>query len=121
MNRNLENKVSKFTFVKNLGKSEKQVKNYWPDKNKRNLESIISKNRKSNRAQEKIVNLNITFAKIQIFRTKNRRKSGFVSNKIKTSTYISYKHKSYRKAVLKRNCFRKINRILGTLKFVIGQ
>ena len=110
LNRNLENRVSKFAFVKNLGKSEEQVKNSWPDKNKRNLSPIISKNRKSNRAQEKIVNLNITCAKIQKFRTKKRR------NKIKTFTYISYKHESYRKTILKINCFRKINSILGSLK-----
>ena len=60
LNRNLENKVSKFTFVKNLGKSEKQVKNSWPDTNKRDLGPIINKDRKSNRAQEIIVNLKIT-------------------------------------------------------------
>ena len=64
--------------------------------------------------------MNITFAKIQKFRTKNRRKSGFVSNKIKIFTYISYKHESYRKAVLKGNCFRKINSILGTLKLSLS-
>ena len=60
--------------------------------------------------------MNIKFGTIPKFRTKNKRKSGFVSNKIKTFTYISYKHESYRKAVVKRNCFRKINSILGTLK-----
>ena len=116
LNRNLENKVSKLTFVTILKKSEKQVKNFRPDKNKTNLEPIISKNRKSNRSQEKIVNLNITFAKMQKSRTKNRRKSGFVSNKIRTFTYISYKHETHKKSDLQRNCFRKINSILSILK-----
>ena len=110
LNRNLENKVSKLIFVKNLEKLEKQIKNFCPDKNKTNLEPTISKNRKSNRTQEKIFNLYITFAKMQKSRT--RRKSGFVSNKIRTFTYISYKHETHKKSDLKRNCFRKINSIL---------
>ena len=50
LNRKLENKVSKFTVVKNLEKYEKQVKNSCPDKSKTSLGSIISKDRRNNRA-----------------------------------------------------------------------